>query len=110
MSWYLRVTGVALCSTASGLMSSKVTFTARSSVITNEMNHHETCVTSQDTYAAASGHVKWQREGTCTGSVASPVQMCNINCGAASRHSLHSQGTLAAEAVHHRSRFSAPVL
>jgi hypothetical protein len=110
MSWHLRVTGIALCSTSSVLMHSKFTFTAGSSVFTNEMHHHDTCVTNQDTYAAASELVRRQREGTCAGSVAAPVQVFNIDCGAASRHSLHSQGTLAAVAMHHRNRFNAPVL
>jgi hypothetical protein len=58
MSWQLRVTIVLRCSTASGLMPSKVTFTAGSSVFTNEMQLHETCGENQDTHTAASGHVR----------------------------------------------------
>jgi hypothetical protein len=51
----------------------------------------------------------YHRQGI-VGSVAVPEKVRNINCGAASMHSLISQGTLTAVAVHNRNRFSAPVL
>jgi hypothetical protein len=48
MSWNRLETGVELCSRTPGLMPSKVTFTAGSSVFTNDLHHHETCVASLD--------------------------------------------------------------
>jgi hypothetical protein len=87
-----------------------LTFRAGSSLFTDEMHYHDSSVASQDTYAAASGLVPWQRYGTCPGIVAAPEQVCILNCGATLRHTLQSECKLTELAVYHPSRFSAHLL